>query len=82
MKDMENGKVVLDYDTTEGINIDDENFIDDRNDSDVGNIVIGINPTQIGAATHALNGRQKKDKKDSQADTKSQGINPIKAVTI
>ena len=50
MKDMENGKVVLDYDTTEGINIDDENFIDDRNDSDVGNIVIGINPTQIGAA--------------------------------
>ena len=32
--------------------------------------------------THALNGRQKRTKKDSQADTKSQGVYPIKAVTI
>jgi hypothetical protein len=47
---MENGKVVLDYDTTEGIDYNDENFIDDRSDPDIGNIVIGINPTQIGAA--------------------------------
>ena len=47
---MENGKVVLDYDTTEGIDINDDNFIDESNNPDVGNIVIGINPTQIGAA--------------------------------
>ena len=47
---MENGKVVLDYDTTEGIDINDENFIDESNNPNVGNIVIGINPTQIGAA--------------------------------
>ena len=47
---MENGKVVLDYDTTEGIDINDRNFIDESNNPDVGNIVIGINPTQIGAA--------------------------------
>lgn len=32
--------------------------------------------------THAVNGRQRRIKKDSQADTKSQGVNPIKAVTI
>ena len=47
---MENGKVVLDYDTTEGININDENFMDESDNPNVGNIVIGINPTQIGAA--------------------------------
>ena len=47
---MENGKVVLDYDTTEGIDINDKNFIDESNNPNVGNIVIGINPTQIGAA--------------------------------
>ena len=47
---MENGKVVLDYDPVEGIDINDENFIDESNNPDVGNIVIGINPTQIGAA--------------------------------
>ncbi|MBR5199253.1 MAG: hypothetical protein IKW20_05430 [Bacteroidales bacterium] len=47
---MENGKVVLDYDTTEGIDINDENFVDESNNPNVGNIVIGINPTQIGAA--------------------------------
>ena len=47
---MENGKVVLDYDTTEGININDENFVDESDNPNVGNIVIGINPTQIGAA--------------------------------
>ena len=47
---MENGKVVLDYDTTEGIDIKDKNFIDESANPNVGNIVIGINPTQIGAA--------------------------------
>ena len=47
---IENGKVVLDYDTTEGIDINDDNFIDESDNPDVGNIVIGINPTQIGAA--------------------------------
>ena len=47
---IENGKVVLDYDTTEGIDINDKNFIDESNNPNVGNIVIGINPTQIGAA--------------------------------
>ena len=47
---MVNGKQVLDYDTTEGIDINDENFIDERNNPNVGNILIGINPTQIGLA--------------------------------
>lgn len=45
-----NGKWVLDYDTTEGIDINDENFIDERDNPNVGNILIGINPTQIGIA--------------------------------
>ena len=44
------GKWVLDYDTTEGIDINDENFIDERDNPNVGNILIGINPTQIGLA--------------------------------
>ena len=47
---MENGKVVLDYDNTEGININDENFLDESDNPNVGNILIGINPTQISAA--------------------------------
>ena len=47
---MENGKVVLDYDTTEGINIHDKNFMDESDNPNVGNIVIGINSTQISAA--------------------------------
>ncbi|MBE6618384.1 MAG: hypothetical protein E7626_01205, partial [Ruminococcaceae bacterium] len=45
-----NGKQVLDYDTTEGIDINDENFINERDNPNVGNILIGINPTQIGIA--------------------------------
>ena len=45
-----NGKQALDYDTTEGIDINDENFIDERDNPNVGNILIGINPTQIGIA--------------------------------
>ena len=45
-----NGKQVLDYDTTEGIDINDENFLNERDNPNVGNILIGINPTQIGIA--------------------------------
>ena len=44
------GKQVLDIDTTEGININDENFLDESDNPDIGNIIIGINPTQIGIA--------------------------------
>jgi hypothetical protein len=47
---MVNGKQVLDYDTTEGIDINDENFLNERDNPNVGNILIGINPTQIGIA--------------------------------
>ena len=47
---MENGKVVLDCDTTEGINTNDKNFMDESDNPDVGDVIIGINPTQIGAA--------------------------------
>ena len=47
---MENGKVVLDCDTTEGIDTNDENFIDEDDNPDVGDVIIGINPTQIAAA--------------------------------
>lgn len=47
---MENGKVVLDYDPVEGIDINSEDFFDSKDNPNVGNIVIGINPTQIRAA--------------------------------
>ena len=47
---MENGKVVLDCDTTEGINTNDANFMDESDNPNVGDVIIGINPTQIGAA--------------------------------
>lgn len=47
---IENGKVVLDFDTVEGIDINSEDFFDSKDNPDVGNIVIGINPTQIRAA--------------------------------
>lgn len=47
---IENGKVVLDYDTVEGIDINSEDFFDSKDNPNVGNIVIGINPTQIRAA--------------------------------
>ena len=47
---IEDGKVVLDYDTVEGIDIHHEDFFDNRDNPDVGNIVIGINDTQIRAA--------------------------------
>ena len=47
---IENGKVVLDYDTVEGIDINHPDFFDSTDNPDVGNIVIGINETQIRAA--------------------------------
>ena len=47
---MENGKVVLDFDTVEGIDINHPDFFDSTNNPNVGNIVIGINKTQIRAA--------------------------------
>lgn len=43
-----NGKRVLDIDTVEGIDINDENFLDESDNPNVGNIIIGINPEQIG----------------------------------
>lgn len=45
-----NGKEVLDIDLVEGINIEDENFLDESDNDNVGNIIIGINPKQIGIA--------------------------------
>lgn len=47
---MENGKVVLDFDTVEGIDINSPDFFDNSDNPDIGNIVIGINDTQIRAA--------------------------------
>ena len=47
---MENGKVVLDQDTTEGIDTNDKNFMDESDNPDVCDVIIGINPIQIGAA--------------------------------
>lgn len=44
------GKKVLDYDTTEGIDINDKDFLDEAENPDVGNILVGINPEQIGMA--------------------------------
>lgn len=47
---IENGKVVLDYDTVEGIDINDKDFFDSTKYDNVGNILIGINEVQIKAA--------------------------------
>ena len=47
---MEDGKPVLDFDTTEGIDIHAKDFFDNSSNPDIGNIVIGINDTQIRAA--------------------------------
>ena len=47
---IENGKVVLDYDTVEGIDINHPDFFDNIDNPNVGNILIGINKTQIRAA--------------------------------
>jgi hypothetical protein len=47
---MENGKVVLDYDTVEGIDINSKDFFDNRDNPNVGNITIGVSDVQIRAA--------------------------------
>lgn len=47
---MEGGKPVLDFDTTEGIDIHAKDFFDSSGNPNIGNIVIGINDTQIRAA--------------------------------
>ena len=45
-----NGKRVLDIDTVEGIDINDKNFLEERDNPNVGNIIIGVNNEQIGIA--------------------------------
>lgn len=45
-----NGKKVLDYDTKEGIDINDEDFLDEADNPNVGNILVGINAEQISIA--------------------------------
>ena len=47
---LEDGKVVLDFDTVEGIDINHPDFFDNIDNPNIGNIVIGINATQIRAA--------------------------------
>lgn len=47
---MEDSRVVLDYDPVEGIDIHHKDFFDSTDNPNVGNIVIGINDTQIRAA--------------------------------
>ena len=47
---IENGRIVLDFDTVEGIDINHPDFFDNIDNPNVGNIVIGINATQIKAA--------------------------------
>jgi len=47
---IEDGKVILDYDTVEGIDINDKDFFDSTDYDNVGNILIGINEVQIRTA--------------------------------
>ena len=47
---IEDGKVILDYDTVEGIDINHPDFFDNKDNPNVGNITIGVNDTQIRAA--------------------------------
>jgi hypothetical protein len=47
---IEDGKVVLDYDTVEGIDINHPDFFDNKDNPNVGNITIGVSDTQIRAA--------------------------------
>jgi hypothetical protein len=44
------GKRVLDIDNVEGINTEDENYLDEADNPNVGDVIIGINPEQIGIA--------------------------------
>lgn len=47
---MDGDKVVLDYDTREGIDINDPDFFDSTDHPNIGNVLVGINNEQIGAA--------------------------------
>ena len=47
---IEDGKVVLDYDTVEGIDINHPDFFDNIDNPNVGNITIGVSDVQIRAA--------------------------------
>ena len=47
---IEDGKVVLDYDTVEGIDIYHPDFFDNKDNPNVGNITIGVSDVQIRAA--------------------------------
>ena len=47
---IEDGNVVLDYDTVEGIDINHPDFFDNKDNPDVGNITIGVSDVQIRAA--------------------------------
>ncbi len=42
-----NGKLVLVYDPVEGIDVNDKNFLNEEDNPNVGNIVIGVNDEQI-----------------------------------
>lgn len=44
---IEDGKVVLDYDTVEGIDINSEDFFDNKDNPNIGNITIGVSDVQI-----------------------------------
>jgi hypothetical protein len=45
-----NGKKVLAYDNVEGMNMESESFLDEEDNPNVGNIIIGINDEQIRVA--------------------------------
>lgn len=47
---MEGDRVVLDFDTVEGIDINSKDFFDNKDNPNIGNIVIGVNNTHIRAA--------------------------------
>ena len=47
---IEDGKVVLDYDTVEGIDINHPDFFDNMDNPNIGNITIGVSDVQIRAA--------------------------------
>lgn len=50
-----NGEKVLAYDTSEGIDVNSENFLDESNNPNVGNVLVGINDEQIRMAMEDAN---------------------------
>ena len=49
------GKKVLTYDPVEGIDVNSENFLDESNNPNVGNVLVGINDEQIRMAMEDAN---------------------------